>query len=130
VLDREQLVELLTASSSAAARTCVAALEEGAQYLGFGATPTPVAEALTIYERRVRHLESIGRTALNGFEVIEALKETAERNVWLVAVNLPEPPTHFLSFVAEDRNALIGCLAVDETDNPNFFRVFTSDTGE
>jgi hypothetical protein len=123
VILESDLAQLLNASELDAAPACLAVLRRGAIVASSpeGSTPVPVAELRTIFERRVRHLRSLGRAPLGGDQLVQALRSTKEETMQVLAVNSPDPRMHFALFLSADFSDLVACLGVDQTDNPNFY---------
>ncbi len=124
------VVRLLRSSDLDAAPACLRAIEQGANVGLPVGEPIAITELQTIFERRVRHLVSIGRGAAGGEHLIDALRTSTDAGLRLAFVNAQKPPMHFALFISSDTERLVACVAVDETDNPTWKRLSEGDHTE
>jgi len=122
--DAIRIIELLRKTPVGAVSECLRAIDAGTELvlLGNDQSVSPVSELRTIFERRIKHLKAIGRSAVGGDALVVALQEDFEGGLRMAVVDQATPPIHFQLFLTADLSRLIGCIGVDETGNENFGR--------
>lgn len=117
-----QIIRLLRESPVGAAVQCLDAIDSGCALilLGDETSPSATSDIRTIFGRRIEHLKAIGRPATGGDELLVAMGSGFEDGLHMAVVDRPRPPAHFQLFLTADLTQLVGCIAVDQTDNPNF----------
>jgi hypothetical protein len=118
----KQVIRLLREAPVGASVECLDAIESGCELtlLGDMNTPSPIRDIRTIFGRRIEHLKATGRPANGGDELLSALRSEFEDGLHMAVVDRVAPQTHFQLFLTADLTRLVGCIAVDQTDNPNF----------
>jgi len=116
-MDRDHLARILDREGEVFA-ACRHAVLSGARFWVTGVTQ-PASTLVDIYARREEGVREREIPTLGFAEAVAALRDHAEGLVRLGAVDTEDRPYHFQLFVNRDGTALVACLGVDQTWNPN-----------
>lgn len=111
-MDRTRLAELLDEDGAAFAR-CREAVLSGAPF-SVSESSQPAAQFEEIYVVREAHTRAIGLPTLGFVEALRGLRAYGDRPVHVGAVDVADPPYHFVFFLGEDLTAVVACIGVDQ----------------
>jgi hypothetical protein len=116
-VDREHLARILDRDGEVFA-VCRRAVRSGARFW-VTETTQPASTLVENYAMRDEHTRESQIPTLGFTEAVTALRDRGEGLVRLGAVDTEDPPYHFQLFLNDAGTAVIACLGVDQSWNPN-----------
>ncbi|MCM0678514.1 hypothetical protein NCC78_28135 [Micromonospora phytophila] len=118
-MDREELAGLLV-GVDAASMGCRRAVSAGARYWVEHQTdrPVPASHLARIYAGRQRRVRKAGRPTTGFAEAVAVLRAQGERPIRLGAVDVAEPPYHYMLFLDEHLTKVLAVIGVRRRPEP------------